>query len=120
MRVEAGRPVAHVAAEMGVSRPTAYKWWRRWLEGGGDNLVERSSRPPTSPPQTPGGVAREIEQLRRTLKLGPARIGPRLGVAPSTVHRVLVRLGLNRLAWLSPPTGQAVRRSQRPHTRWVW
>jgi transposase-like protein len=26
MRVEAGRPVAHVAAEMGVSRPTAYKW----------------------------------------------------------------------------------------------
>ena len=34
LRIEAGRPVAHVAAEMGVSRPTAYKWWNRWLEGG--------------------------------------------------------------------------------------
>lgn len=32
MRIESGRPVAHVAAEMGVSRPTAYKWWNRWLE----------------------------------------------------------------------------------------
>ena len=25
-RVNAGRPVAHVAAAMGISRPTAYKW----------------------------------------------------------------------------------------------
>ena len=32
MRIEAGRPVAHVAAEMGISRPTAYKWWHRWDE----------------------------------------------------------------------------------------
>ena len=34
MRIEAGRPVAHVAAEMGISRPTAYKWWRRWRDEG--------------------------------------------------------------------------------------
>jgi hypothetical protein len=86
MRIEVGRPVAHVAAEIGVSRPTAYKRWGRWLEGGVDNLVARSSRPRTCPHQTPVRVAREIEQLRRTLKLGPARIGPRLGVRPSTVH----------------------------------
>ena len=29
LRIESGRPVAHVAAEMGVSRPTVYKWWNR-------------------------------------------------------------------------------------------
>ncbi|KOG86783.1 hypothetical protein ADK38_29090 [Streptomyces varsoviensis] len=29
-RVCAGRPVAHVAAEMGVSRVTVHKWVRRW------------------------------------------------------------------------------------------
>lgn len=34
MRIESGRPVAHVAAEMGISRPTAYKWWRRWQVDG--------------------------------------------------------------------------------------
>ncbi|MFF9362928.1 helix-turn-helix domain-containing protein, partial [Streptomyces griseoluteus] len=29
-RVRSGRPVAHVAAEMGISRATAHKWIRRW------------------------------------------------------------------------------------------
>ncbi|MBT2877626.1 helix-turn-helix domain-containing protein [Streptomyces sp. McG5] len=33
-RVQAGRPVAHVAAEMGISRVTAHKWVRRWREEG--------------------------------------------------------------------------------------
>ena len=34
----------------------------------------------------------------------------RLGVPASTVHRVLVRLGLNRLVWLDRPTGEVIRR----------
>ena len=42
-RIAAGRPVAHVAAEMGVSRKTADKWWRRWLVEGDDGLEDRSS-----------------------------------------------------------------------------
>jgi transposase-like protein len=29
-RVRAGRPVAHVADEMGISGATAHKWVRRW------------------------------------------------------------------------------------------
>ena len=93
MRIEAGRPVAHVAAEMGISRPTAYKWWRRWQDDGVEGLVDRSSRPRSCPHQTPPEVEAAIVELRRTLKLGPARIGGRLGVPASTVHRVLVRLG---------------------------
>src|SRR4051812_37385948 len=104
MRIEAGRPVAHVAGEMGISRPTAYKWWRRWQDEGVDGLVDRSSRPRSCPHQTAAEVVAEIAELRRTLKLGPARIGPRLGIPASTVHRVLVRLGLNRLSWMDRPT----------------
>ena len=38
------------------------------------------------------------------------RIGWRLGLASSTVYRVLCRLGLNRLAWLDRPTGRVIRR----------
>jgi transposase InsO family protein len=34
-------------------------------------------------------------------------------VPPSTVHRVLVRLGLSRLAWLDRPTGRVIRRYER-------
>jgi transposase InsO family protein len=49
-------------------------------------------------------------QLRCSRKLGPARIAGILGIPASTVHRVLVRHGLNRLAWLDAPTGQPIRR----------
>jgi len=110
MRIEAGRPVAHVAAEMGISRPTAYKWWRRWQAEGAEGLVDRSSRPRSCPHQTPPEVEAQIVELRTALKLGPARLGGRLGVPASTVHRVLVRLGLNRLRWMDRPTGRVIRR----------
>jgi transposase-like protein len=114
MRIEGGRPVAHVAAEMGVSRPTAYKWWHRWCDQGAKGLVDRSSRPRTCPHRTSEAVTDQIAELRRTLKLGPARIAHRLGVPPSTVHRVLVRLELNRLAWMDRPTGRVIRRYEHP------
>jgi transposase InsO family protein len=110
MRIESGRPVAHVAAEMGISRPTAYKWWRRWQEAGVEGLVDRSSRPRSCPHQTPPSIEAAIVELRTTLKHGPARIGGRLGVPASTVHRVLVRHGMNRLAWMDRPTGRVIRR----------
>ena len=112
-RIEAGRPVAHVAAEMGISRPTAYKWWRRWLAEGLAGLVDRSSRPHTSPRRATAEVEAVVAALRQELKLGPARIGVRLGVASSTVHRILVRLGLNRLSWMDRPTGRIIRRYER-------
>jgi transposase InsO family protein len=115
MRIESGRPVAHVAAEMGISRPTAYKWWHRWQADGVEGLVDRSCRPWSCPHQTDPTVEAGIAQLRRELKLGPVRIGARLGVAPSTVHRVLVRLGLNRLAWLDRPSGEVIRRIPTDH-----
>ena len=113
MRIEGGRPVAHVAHEMGISRPTAYKWWRRWCEEGELGLVDRSSRAYHCPHRTSPDIEAQIAELRTTLKLGPARIGYRLGVAPSTVHRVLSRLGLNRLKWMDRPTGRVIRRYER-------
>ena len=115
MRIEGGRPVAHVADEMGISRPTAYKWWRRWREEGELGLVDRSSRAHHCPHQTSPAMEAQILELRQTLKLGPARIGYRLGVAPSTVHRVLCRRGLNRLKWMDRPTGRVIRRYERAH-----
>jgi transposase InsO family protein len=115
MRIEAGRPVAHVAAEMGISRPTAYKWWRRWQLDGVEGLVDRSSRPRSCPHQTVPVVEAAIAELRRELKLGPVRIGARLGMPASTVHRVLVRLGVNQLGWLDRPTGRVIRRINTDH-----
>ncbi|MEU1184413.1 IS481 family transposase [Streptomyces sp. NPDC005820] len=112
-RVSGGRPVAHVAAEMGISRATAHKWIRRWRTEGEQGLRDRPSRPLTTPHRTAAATEADVCRLRRDRKLGPARIGPVLGLPASTVHRILVRHGLNRLAFLDRPTGQVIRRYER-------
>jgi transposase InsO family protein len=101
-RVDAGRPIAHIAAEAGVARQTLGKWYARWCEAGEAGLVDRSSRPVNSPQHTLSDVEDRIEQLRRDEKLGPVTIAGRLAadgvtIAASTVHRVLVRRGISRL-----------------------
>jgi transposase InsO family protein len=114
-RIAQGRPAAHVAAEMGVSRATAYKWWRRYVHEGEAGLHDRSSRPLRCPRRTPARVERQIETLRRRTKLGPVRIAVRLHVPASTVHRVLVQQQLNRLNWMDRPTGRVIRRYEHEH-----
>lgn len=52
-RIQAGRPAAHVAAEMGISQTTAYRWWARYRQEGIAGLHDRPSRAHTHPNQTP-------------------------------------------------------------------
>jgi transposase InsO family protein len=98
---------------MGVSRATAYKWVRRFAAEGAAGLEDRSSRPHGQPRRTPARVEQRVQALRRQRKLGPARIGAIVGLPASTVHRILVRQGLQRLAWLDRPTGLVIRRYER-------
>lgn len=109
-RIEAGWSVAAAAESMNVSRQCAHKWWRRYRDEGVGGLEDRSSRPWSCPHQTPARVERRIVALRQSRKLGPARLAGIVGVPASTVHRVLVRHGINRLRWMDRPTGRVVRR----------
>jgi transposase InsO family protein len=114
-RVAAGTAIATVAEEMNVSRATAHKWWRRFRDDPeGAWWLDRSSRPLRSPAKTSPRTERAVLKLRRRHKLGPARIGARLGMPASTVHRVLVRHGMQRLAWMDRPTGEVIRRYEWP------
>jgi transposase InsO family protein len=109
-RIEKGWSVAAAAESMNISRQTAHKWWRRYRDEGVVGLEDRSSRPWSCPHQTPARVERRIVALRQSRKLGPARLAGIVGMPASTVHRVLVRHGMNRLAWMDRPTGRVVRR----------
>jgi transposase InsO family protein len=99
---------------MGVSRITAYRWWARYRQLGEAGLVDRPSVPVHSPSGPPLESSSGSSGLHRRQRLGPARIAARLGLPASTVHRVLVRHGCNRLAWLDRPTGRPIRRYEHP------
>src|SRR5215217_1893248 len=95
---------------MGMSRDRAYVWCRRYLAEGVAGLEDRSSRPHRSPARTRPSRERRIVHLRRSRGLGPARIAGIVRIPASTVHRVLVRHGLNRLDQLDRSTRAPVRR----------
>jgi transposase InsO family protein len=109
-RIVSGWSITAAAESMQISRQTASKWWGRYAREGIAGLRDRSSRPRRSPRQTPAALEQQMLALRADRKLGPARIAGILGVPASTVHRVLVRAGVNRLRWMDRPTGRLVRR----------
>jgi transposase InsO family protein len=73
-------------------------------------MVDRPSRPHRSPRRTHRKIERKILHLRRSRGLGPAAIGGRLGMHASTVHKVLVRHGVPKLACVDLATGQPIRK----------
>lgn len=109
-RLASGRSAAVVAEELGISRATVYKWWRRFQVEGEEGLLDRSCRPLSSPRKLGPEVEAAILELRRVEKLGPHRLASRLGQPRSTCYKVLRRHGLQRLDWMDRPSGRVVRR----------
>ena len=101
------RPIAHVAAEAGVSRACLSKWKARYDVEGEAGLVDRSSAPFARPTQIPAQVVDLIEAWRRERKWTARQIQRELTAAGhtisvATVGRWLVRLGINRRKDLDP------------------
>ncbi len=116
-----GRPIAHVAAEAGVSRQCLGKWVARYREHGEAGLEERSSAPHRRPNQTPRAVVERITQLRKK-KWSARRIAGELAaegipVSVTTVTRWLHRLGLNRLDHLDVD-GEPLRKPGKITAHW--
>jgi hypothetical protein len=78
-------------------------------------MVDRSSRPHTSPAKASPQVIRRIVKLRWHERLGPIEIGGQLGVPASTVHAVLTRCRINRLPRIDRVTGEPLRRYEHDH-----
>jgi transposase InsO family protein len=113
-----GWPVAHAARAMGISRQCAYRWVGRWRVEGAAGLVDRSSRPHSSPRRTPAATEAAIVAERVEHRRGPAWLAPRHGVCPRTASRVLIRHGQPRLALLDPISGELIRSSKATAVRY--
>jgi transposase InsO family protein len=111
-RVLSGRPVAHVAKEMGISRTCAHRWISRYRAQGWDGLQDRSSKPKSCPHATPANVVAEVLAQRVEHRVGPVALALRCGVSARSVSRILARAGMPRLWDLDPVTGQRIRASR--------
>jgi transposase len=107
-RYMAGWRQAHIAAAMGISRRCVRTWITRYQAEGEAGLVDRSSRPHTSPRRTSVELEDRIVELRRRERRGPAWISAELDVPARTVSRVLIRRGEPPLATLDPMTGAVI------------
>ena len=108
--VESGWTYSAAATMFMVSPATARKWAGRYRHEGVAGMVDRSSRPRRSPTKTAAPVVRQIVRLRWRKRLGPVQIAGQLGVPASTVHAVLTRCRINRLAAIDRVTGEPIRR----------
>ena len=111
--VEHGWPISEIAARFQVSWPTVKRWVDRYLAG--EPMQDRSSRPRTSPNKTSKSVTKRCVSLRMRLREGPVQLAARLGIAPSTVHRILTTVRLNQLSYVDRATGEPIRRYEHPH-----
>lgn len=106
--VEDGWTLQRAAERFCCSPATASRWSRRYRAG--EPMTDRSSRPHHSPARLSRRTERRIVALRVTRLWGPHRIGYHLGLARSTVGRVLARYRMPLLMHLDRATGRRVRR----------
>lgn len=112
------RPVAHVAKELGVSRQCAHRWVDRFRAEGPAGLVDRSSRPRTTPTRTTHDREVAVLAARQQLRQGPIRIAAATGVPARTLSRILARHAVPPLAWCDPLTGELIRASRATANRY--
>jgi len=116
--IQDGRPVAHVAKELGVSRQCAHRWVARFRLEGDAGLADRSSRPRSCPRRTPVEIEQQVLEVRRSQRRGQDWIGAELGLAPRTVSAILRRHRVPYLDQCDPLTGQVIRASKTTAVRY--
>ena len=117
-RHQAGWKQAHIAAAMGVSRKCVKTWIDRYAAEGEAGLVTRSSVPHSMPTTTSPEVEHRVLAARAQYRDGPDVLGPKVGVAPRTVSRILRRHGVAYLRDCDPMTGDVIRSSKQTAVRY--
>ena len=115
---------SELCREFQVSRPTGYKWLRRYQEVGSfAELEEQSRRPQKSPGRIEEGIEKRVIQLRQATGWGAKKLQKVLQrdegiqIGRTTVNRILARNGLLREEDRHRP---ATRRFEMSHPNALW
>ena len=95
--VEQKWTIEATAERFQVDAKTVRKWRDRHLVEGPEGLLDRSSRPHSSPSATAAEKRAEVLELRAHRRIGAGHIAHLVGLAPSTVQSILVTAGVGRL-----------------------
>lgn len=106
-RIRSGRPVAHVAAETGVSRTTAHKWVRRFAAEGEAALLAGAGHRVTGVDLSPRMVERARAKLKAAGLDGHFLVGD--AAAPPTGDARFDVVLCRHLLWTLPDPGAALR-----------
>lgn len=117
-RHQQGWKQAHIAAAMGISRKCVKTWITRYAEAGEAGLETRSSRPHSMPTRSTPTLEQLVLTARSTHREGPDVLGPRIGVPPRTVSRILRRHQVPYLRECDPITGDVIRTSKQTAVRY--
>jgi transposase InsO family protein len=107
--VEEKWPTVRAAEAFGLAWKTADKWAERYKAEGRTGMVDRSSRPHSSPGKTDPVTTKRIVSLRLRKRWGAVRLAAETGVAPSTAGAVLRRCRISRLSRLERRERQVMR-----------
>lgn len=116
--IDHGRPVAHVAKELGISRQCAHRWINRFRAEGPAGLQDRSSRPHQSPNRTSPQAETVVLAMRAKHRRGQDWIGAEIGMPARTVSSVLRRHRVPFLRECDPLTGEVIRSSKQTAVRY--
>ncbi len=104
-----GKSLSALSRETGIARPVLSRWWVRFQKGGRAGLEPRPRRPQKCSSQLAVHVEQQVLELRNR-GWGPVRIAVALKIGHSSVHRILLRYGRNRLR---QPTPRVIRRYEK-------
>jgi transposase InsO family protein len=99
--VDHGLSKTAAARRFNTTPKTVAKWVERFKVEGVVGLLDRSSKPLSSPSQTSLATADAVEVLRRQRRT-QEHIAGELGISKATVSRILKRRGLSLLSSLEP------------------
>jgi transposase InsO family protein len=95
--IQRGMSVSAAAMSCGASRASAYRWWSRFQTEGWAGLCDRRSTPHRQPRRLTPELEARIVAARDASGDGPLILAAKLGVAASTIGKVLRRFGRSRL-----------------------